>query len=188
MSTYIINSEPELSAVADADELLIYDASSGATNKVGADTLRQFMGNGLVDVTDATVTITAAAHANRTVTLSRAAGITATLPAATGTGNKYTFVVATTVTSNNDIIQVANATDEFVGHTIQTDTDTSDTLASYPSLDGDGYDTFTMNGSTTGGIQGDVVELVDIATGKFLIKAFINGTDTVATPLSADVS
>lgn len=188
MSTYIINDEPELSAVADADELLVYDASTGVTNKVGADTLRAFMTGSLTTVTDSTVTVTAALHAGKTIVLSRAAGITATLPAATGTGNVYKFIVGTTVTSNNDIIQVANATDEFVGTLLQTDTDTTDTLASYPALDGDGFDTVTLDGSTKGGLQGDVITITDFASGKFLIEGHVNGTGTVASPFSAAVS
>ena len=188
MSTYIIQDETELSAVADADELLIYDNDAGVTKKVGADTLRTFVSGSLTDATTATLTVTAASHAGKIITLNRAAGVTVTLPAATGTGNVYRFAVATTVTSNNDIIQVANATDEFVGGILSTDTDTTDTLASYPALDGDGYDTITMNGSTKGGIQGDMITIVDIDAGKFLLNGNINCTGTQASPLSAAVS
>jgi hypothetical protein len=187
MSTYIINSEPELAAVADADEMLVYDASSGVTNKVGVDVLRQYMGGGLVSITAAD-SITPAEHANRTLVFNVAAGVTVTLPAATGTGDVYKFVVGVTVTSVADVIQVANATDEFVGTMYQTDTDTTDTLASYPALDGDGFDTITMDGSTKGGIQGDSITITDIASGKFLVEGFTNGSGTVASPWSAAVS
>ena len=186
MSTYIINSEPEAAAVADADELLIFDASAGATQKVGADVLRQFMGSGLVEVT-ASDALTSAEHGNRMVTMNALAGLTLTLPAATGTGDVYKVSVSVTVTSNDYIIQVANATDEFLGGVIQTDVDTTDTLASYPALDADGFDTITLNGSTTGGILGDSFTITDIATGKFLLSGLINSTGTVATPLSAAV-
>lgn len=188
MSIYTLDSETELAggSIADGDSFLVFDTSAGVVKRAEADSVRQYSAGGIVDIT-ATDTITPAEHAGRTCTLSAAAGLTLTLPAATGTGDVYRFVVATTVTSNDDIIQVANATDEFVGTLLQTDTDTSDTLASYPCLDGDGFDTITMNGSTKGGIQGDVIELIDIATGKFLIKGHINGTGTVATPFSAAV-
>lgn len=188
MSIYTINSETELSTIDDADELVIFDTDAVATKKVGADTLRQYTASGVVDVTAASDAITAAEHAGRTVTMSRAAGITLTLPAATGTGNRYRFAVNTTVTSNSNIIQVANATDEFVGMVLQVDTDTTDTLAAYPALDADGFDTITMDGSTTGGLQGDYFEIIDIASGKFLLNGFINSTGTVASPLSAAVS
>lgn len=188
MSTYIINTEPECSAAADADEMLIYDASTGSTKKIGVDTLRSYMASGVVDVTTSTVSLTQASHGGQTVTLSRAAGVTVTLPAAAGTGAVYTVIVNTAVTSNADIIQVANATDEFVGVVYQVDTDTGDALVAYPSLDGDGYDTITMDGSTTGGLQGDRYVITDIASGKFQLIGHQNATGTVATPLSAAVA
>ncbi len=111
--------------------------------------------------------LTQASHANKVVTLGSADGDTVTLPAASGTGDTYTIIVATTVTSNSHIIQVANATDEFVGVVYQVDTDTGDALVAYPALDGDGFDTITMDGSTTGGLQGDKYVLIDIASGKY---------------------
>lgn len=189
MSIYTINNEPELTggSVADADELVIYDASVRITKKVQMDSVRQYVGGGVVELT-ASDAITADEHANRVVTLNALAGLTATLPAATGTGNTYTFAVTVTRTSNTYVIQVANAIDEFLGTLIQTDVDTSDTLASYPCLDADGFDTITMNGTTTGGIMGDRIVLCDMAAGKWLISGHINSTGTVATPLSAAVS
>ena len=187
MSVYIINSEPEATTGADADELVMYDASADATRKIGLDTLRQYVGSGVVELT-ASDAITPAEHANRSITLNALAGLTATLPAATGTGDSYTFAVSVTVTSNDYIVQVANATDEFVGTLLQTDVDSSDALVSYPCLDADGFDTITMNGSTKGGIMGDRIVLQDVAAGKFLISGHINATGTVATPFSAAVS
>ena len=186
MSTYIIDSEPEVTAVADADEMLIFDASASVTKKVGADVLRQYVGSGVVEIT-ASDALTPAEHGNRMVTMNALAGLTLTLPAATGTGNVYRISVSVTVTSNDYIIQAASASDEFVGGVIQTDVDTTDTLASYPALDADGFDTITLNGSTTGGIMGDSITITDIATGKFLLAGSINSTGTVATPLSAAV-
>ena len=136
----------------------------------------------------ADASLTQASHAGKIVTLGSADGDTVTLPAATGTGDVYTIVVATTVTSNSHIIQVANATDEFRGVVYQVDTDTSDTLVAYPALDADGYDTITMDGSTTGGLTGDVYVIRDIASGVFQLEGHQNATGTVATPLSAAVS
>ena len=66
--------------------------------------------------------------------------------------------------------------------------DTSDALVAYPALDADGYDTITMDGSTTGGLQGDVYRITDIAAGKFLLEGHQLATGVVATPLSAAVS
>lgn len=140
-----------------------------------------------VEVTAAT-TLTAADHAGRTIVFNDADGATVTLPAATGTGNVYKFFVSVTVTSNSDIIQVANATDEFLGTLYQIDTDTGDAIAAYPCLDGDGFDTVTLNGTTTGGLMGDFIEIEDVASGKFAIRGTVMGTGTVATPVSAAVS
>ena len=45
-----------------------------------------------------------------------------------------------------------------------------------------------MNGSTTGGIAGDIVELEDIATNLWSVKVLGSATGTEATPFSAAVS
>ena len=136
----------------------------------------------------ATLTVTQAAHEGKVIALDTAAGSVATLPAATGTGAVYTFIVSVAVTSNNHIIQVANATDEFSGVVYQVDTDTADALVAYPAIDADGYDTITMNGTTTGGLIGDRYDIVDIAAGKFALVGHQNANGAVATPLSAAVS
>lgn len=136
-------------------------------------------------VLTASTTITPAAHAGRPILLSAAAGLTATLPAATGTGDLYEFIVLTTVTSNAAIIKVANATDTMVGLVL--------------GLDGDGVpanawtvgttdDTVNMDGSTQGGLAGDRIVVRDIAAGKFFVNGFIKQSDTEATPMAATVS
>lgn len=120
----------------------------------------------------------------RTIVFNRAAGVDVTLPAATGTGVRYRFVVGTTVTSNDINIRAAG-TDEFAGVIYQVDTDTTDTVAAYPALAGDNFDVISLNGSTTGGLIGDWIEVEDIASGTWALFGFINGTGTVATPLAA---
>jgi hypothetical protein len=138
-----------------------------------------------VNATAATLTVTEANHANKIIVLDRAAGITATLPAANGTGNKYTFMIKTTVTSNTTVIKVANATDTMAGCAIAC----ADGGASVNGWECAGTsDTITFDGSTTGGIRGDTVELTDIAAGIFVVNAFLSQTATEATPFSATVS
>jgi hypothetical protein len=44
-----------------------------------------------------------------------------------------------------------------------------------------------MNGTTTGGIAGSYVEIIDVATGVFFVRAALIGSGTVATPFSAAV-
>src|SRR5688572_20292539 len=61
-----------------------------------------------VNATAATLTATSALHNNKVVTLNRAAGIAVTLPAATGSGDKYRFIVGTTFTGAATIKVVGN--------------------------------------------------------------------------------
>lgn len=139
----------------------------------------------LVSATASTLTATSAAHAGRTVLLDRAAGIAVTLPAATGTGNTYKFVVVTTITSNSTTIKVANATDVMAGAAIvANDTDASASIFETASTS----DTITFNGSTTGGIKGATVELQDVASGLWIVRVVGAATGTEATPFSATVS
>lgn len=134
--------------------------------------------------TAATLAVTAAEHSNRPIVLNRAAGVTATLPAATGSGARYVFVNATTVTSNNHIIQVTG-NDVFIGKAIITQ-DAGDTLVSFECASDS--DTITMNGSTKGGLKGDIIEIIDVAADTYHVTANLTGTGTEATPFSAAVS
>ena len=63
-----------------------------------------------INCTASTLTVTAATHANKTITLNRAGGIAVDLPAATGTGATYTFIVGTTFTTAGTISVVGNDT------------------------------------------------------------------------------
>lgn len=136
----------------------------------------------VVNATAATLTVTADLHAGKIITLNRAGGIRATLPAATGTGNEYTFFTATTFTSNG-IIQVANATDIMQGGvSVSTDAGGVTILAAATS------DTITMNGSTTGGIKGSFVRIVDVASGIFMVSGFLVSSGAESTPFSAAVN
>jgi hypothetical protein len=133
-------------------------------------------------VTAATLTVTAADYNGQTIGLSAATGITVTLPAATGTNAVYKFLVETTVTSNNNIIQVANATDVISGSLNVAGT-TGTVFGTLPASD-----TITMNGSTKGGVAGSYVELTDVETGIFVITSGgLIGSGTVVTPFSAAV-
>lgn len=123
-------------------------------------------------------------HAETLVTLSAAAGLTVTLPAATGTGRNFRFLVATTVTSNNDVIQVANSTDVMQGNCVMAQ-DGGDTAVIFETAASS--DTITMNGSTKGGIRGDFISLTDAAAGLWMLVMTASGTGTEATPFSAAV-
>jgi len=143
---------------------------------------------GFITGTDVNSTLTASAtitqdtYNGQTINLSAAAGMTITLPAATGTNAMYRFVVATSVTSNSYIIQVANATDILIG--TASVAGTTGTVFSTVAAS----DTLTMSGSTTGGLAGSYVEIIDISAGEFVVRANLLGSGTPATPFSAAVS
>jgi hypothetical protein len=142
-----------------------------------------------VVATTADLTLTAALHAEKVVTVGSATGDTITLPAATGTGNRYTIVIATTATSNAHIIQVANATDVMDGSLIlQQDTDVDGTLKLWMAEVGD--DTMTFAGAaTTGGIVGNMIVCTDYKAGFWSCQGWtISGGGAEVTPFSAAVS
>ncbi len=141
-------------------------------------------GFGLVNCTTSTLTVTAALHNGAIITLNRAAGIAVTLPAASGTGNIYRFFLGTSVTSNTSTIKVANSSDTMVGFVHQL-ADGGNTANNYEI--GGTDDTITMDGSTTGGIKGDYIEIIDIATNLFYVNVKQSATGTEATPMSATV-
>ena len=134
---------------------------------------------------NAATTLTAGVHAGRLMRFSTAAGVTATLPAATGTGNRYRFVVNTTVTSAADIVAVVGD-DAFFGvaHVAQ---DGGDTSIAFEA--GSDADQISLNGTTTGGIAGDYIEVIDVASDRWMALVFLQATGTEATPfLTGQVS
>jgi hypothetical protein len=133
----------------------------------------------------ASATLTAEQHDGQTILIDAAAGLTLTLPAANGTGAKFRFRVKTTVTSNTAVIKVANATDSFLGNALMT-ADGGNTVNGWEVAAND--DTITMDGSTRGGIAGDLIEIEDVASGIFHVLMIGASTGTEATPFSATVS
>ena len=132
----------------------------------------------LVSVTTTPLAVTAAAHAGRTILVDRAAAQAVTLPAASGTGNSYRFVVVTTATGD---------------HTITTDG--SDVMIGMAHIANDGGATaslfvaatstvITLDGSTTGGILGATVELQDVAEATWTVSVVSSATGAEVTPFS----
>lgn len=144
----------------------------------------------VVNVTASTLAVDANLHAGRTITLNRAAGTAVTLPAASGSGDRYEFLIGTTVASNTTTIKVANATDTMVG-TATLAQDSADTVVQFDATAGTD-DTITFNGGTTGGIIGARVTARDIklngTDAVWLVDVFGTATGTEATPFSATVS
>ena len=137
-----------------------------------------------VSITGATLTCTKDVHAGRTTVISAVAGCAVTLPAATGTGSVYRFVIGSTITSNSTTIKVANATDVMTGRAFVI-SDGAAAVLGYATTSTS--DTITLNGTTLGGLAGDHIEIIDAITGTFAVRVFTAATGTEATPFSATV-
>ncbi len=136
-----------------------------------------------------TLAVTADLHAGKVVQFGKTTGTIVTLPAATGTGHIYRFVIGVTATSNANIIKVANATDVMDGSiNVQQDTDVDGTTKVWRADAGD--DTMTFAGATgTGGIVGGYIECVDYKAGFWSCRAFTqSGGGAEVTPFSATVA
>ena len=136
-----------------------------------------------VSITTSAVTVNPNVYAFRPIVMDRAAGMTVTLPAATGSGDTYSFYVKTTFTSSG-IIAVANASDVMTGYATLLQ-DAADTAVSFETAASS--DTITMNGTTTGGLLGTQIKLVDIAANLWAVTLKGAATGTEATPFSAAV-
>jgi hypothetical protein len=139
-------------------------------------------------ITAGTGTITKA-HAGKVVSFGCLTGTILTLPAASGSGGIYRFVIGVAATSNANIIKVANATDVMAGSiNLQQDVDSAGTLKMWQAATTD--DTMTFAGAaTTGGIKGGHIQCIDYAAGFWSCLALTSsGGGSEATPFSATVS
>jgi hypothetical protein len=142
-----------------------------------------FENYGIVTVTSATISITDEAHVGQRIVMNRAAGITATLPEATGSGNRYEFIGLADA-SGSQIIKVADNTDVMMG-VAYLGNDSAGASCFYTA---DTSDTITLDGSTRGGLKGWRVVLDDIAANTWAVMVMSEASGTEATPFSATVS
>ena len=164
--------------------------AGGLTVTAGTTDLSGSFIRDLVTLT-ADTTITNAAHAGRILLMGEVGGnasATFTLPAATGTGAEFKFIVSVVNTSNY-VIQVTGD-DTIDGSVVVTNDSTAGgtaSLVSWPTVAAS--DTITLDGTTTGGVNiGDYVLLTDIATDQYSVSGLLNASGTEATPFSAAVS
>jgi hypothetical protein len=186
--------------LASDDLIVVRDTSAGLSKRSEASRLNTLIAGAatatevarVADVSarlvsaGSTLSITEALHDGKTIKLDTATGSVCTLPASSGSGARFRFVVHTLATSNSHIVKVANATDVFYGfaHVAQDSGDTSVTFET-----GADSDTVTLNRTTTGSTQkGEWIEVEDIATGVWAVRMQIAATGTEATPFSATVS
>jgi len=148
---------------------------------------KAFILNGVKALTSATFTASKQ-HAGRTTVISDVDGGTITLPASSGSGLKFRFVLGSTLTSGTFVVKVANATDVFVGGVIINDIgDTTVATADFHPTAATS-DTFTMTQSIGGGKQGDWVEFEDIKSGFWAVNGVMQGVTDPTSPFSATVS
>jgi len=136
----------------------------------------------------ATTTCKPGEHSGRTNMLNAVAGFATTLPAATGSGNRYRFIVGTTLTSGTYVIKVANATDVFVGGAFANDVGDSTAATVDYNATASTSDTYTMTQSIGGGKKGDWFECEDIAAGFWFVNGVQQGIVDPTSPFSASVS
>jgi len=134
----------------------------------------------------ATLTLTAA-NAGATILLNQAAGSVVTLPAATGTGNKFNFVVSVTTTSNKDAILAASSSDFIQGSAIGENSGTAKVFTSTASSNHSIQMPFTGT-QPSGGFIGDHFDLQDIATGVWQCNGVYQAGTTPTTPFSTATS
>ena len=184
---YTFHNETDIDAIAEADRFLVYDTSVGATKSASATDLKVWANSGAatVSTTATTLSVTQTQHAGRIIRVATTAPIVATLPAAGGTGDTYTFFMAVAATATESTIKVANATDVIKG-VVWAATTSSDNAEAFITTATS--DSIEMNGTTKGGVIGDIYVLRDIATGVWSVQGQSAPTGTEATPFDATVS
>lgn len=166
---------------ADAAELNTMDGILATTAELNraADVSTRLVAAG------STLAVTEALHDGKTILLDTATGSVCTLPASSGSGARFRFVVSVIATSNSHVVKVANGTDVMAGFALVAQ-DAADTAVMFET--GATSDTITLNRTTTGSTQkGETIEVEDIATGFWAVRVIVAATGTEATPFSATV-
>lgn len=133
----------------------------------------------------ATKTLTSA-NDKQTVKLDTAGGSVVTLPAASGSGVRFKFLVTVLATSASHIVKVANSSDTMIGILVIEDTDSANVVVAFAS--GASGDTITLNRSTTGSVSlGEWFEVEDVAANLWAVSGVLTATGAPATPFSATV-
>lgn len=138
----------------------------------------------IVSLTQA-VTLSKLLHAGRTCVINLAAGFAITLPAATGSGDRYRLVFGTALTTTSTVVITAGAATILKGLALINNTGDSSaaTVDAYPA--GASDEKFTFDHALGAGEVGDWVEFEDIASGVFAVRAHIGAEPDPATPFAS---
>ena len=170
---------PALCLGASGSEVLL-TATATEINRVADASAR------IITHTTSALTITEATHDKKVVCLSKATGeVTVTLPAATGSGTELEFVVVTSKTSSNYTIKTSAAT-QFMAGTIVTVKDSTDQVNGWEAASTAGR--IVLNGTTKGGIKGDRISLIDVASALWIVRGQTQATGSEATPFSSAIA
>jgi len=187
MSIYsFYENAPSQTTVASGDIIPLIDGTTKALKQV----LVSAIGNSTASAVQVTagattLTVTQALHGNSVIVLANTAPIAITLPQATGTGTMYKFQIAVAATATSSTIKVANATDVMQGIVVALTTSSANVIGYGTSATSD---TISLNGTTLGGVVGDIIKIQDVKTGFFAVEMLTSPTGTTATPFSASVS
>lgn len=131
--------------------------------------------------------ITELLHNNRTIYITKTDGIAITLPVPVA-GMKFKFVVGATITVASTIKSQAG-THLMIGHAIMGN-DSDNTVVRWPALAASTYDTINLlgTGNSTGGIEGQVIEITALSTTRWLVEIVGDAAGTEATPFEDTVA
>lgn len=125
-----------------------------------------------------------ASHVGRTSVVGNAAGVAITLPAATGTGNKYRLIIGTAL-ATGDVTVTCGSGDILSGYVVVEDDGdtTADDVTTFKA--GASDEIITIDQSAGSGAVGDWLELEDFADGVWAVKGWLTGQEDPATPFSS---
>ena len=145
-----------------------------STNGNGVTITGQLQPTPILAITTTTLT---AAQSGSLIKLDLATGFTVTLPTAKA-GLRYEFLIGTSITSNNYIIQASAATELFTGAAYII----SSTSSSFAPGASD-YK-LTMGSTTTGGLRGGRIRITCYSATNWVVEAMLIGSGTAITPFS----
>ncbi len=134
----------------------------------------------VVAVTAAVAAADSPAHAGKLITFNALAGFIYELPAATGSGDTYEFIVITTNTSVAYVIECTEGAAMFIGQI--TCADDASGISSIPDMNSNDF--INMNGGTTGGELGSWCRIVDAAVDVWNVNGHFRAAATEATPFA----
>lgn len=166
------------SELGDTWDAAVLKMNNMFTDLYGVNTSPTFVNAG------STLALTSANNGN-VIKLNATGGSTVTLPVATGSGNRFSFIVTVLATSNSHIVKRTNASgDIMTGLALGLRADSVGTMLGFATQSNS--NTITFNRSTTGSVTlGEWIECIDIAANTWQTKVFYSSTGaSPATPYS----